>query len=140
MDVCLRNYGFCNYLSDKHCSIFFDEVRHCRFVCWVFFLPRLNSNFLLYAQSCFSSLPVCKENLYNESILFLEYILVTFVTKTKFFWFCLFLFIFTKIISKFILVVEIIGELLFLKLFFHIVYVFLYPLKTCVRQRNSTSF
>lgn len=26
MDVCLRNYGYCNYLSDKHCSIFYDEV------------------------------------------------------------------------------------------------------------------
>ncbi|XP_028396400.1 PHD finger protein 12-like [Dendronephthya gigantea] len=26
MDVCLRNYGYCNYLSDKHCSIFYDEA------------------------------------------------------------------------------------------------------------------
>ena len=26
MDVCLRNYGYCNYLSDKHCSVFYDEV------------------------------------------------------------------------------------------------------------------
>lgn len=26
MDVCLRNYGYCNYLSDKHCCVFYDEA------------------------------------------------------------------------------------------------------------------
>lgn len=26
MDLCLRNYGYCNYLSDKHCCVFYDEV------------------------------------------------------------------------------------------------------------------
>lgn len=29
MDVCLTNYGHCNYVSGKHACIFYDEVR-CR--------------------------------------------------------------------------------------------------------------
>ena len=28
MDVCLTNYGHCNYVSGKHACIFYDEVRH----------------------------------------------------------------------------------------------------------------
>lgn len=27
MDVCLTNYGHCNYVSGKHACIFYDEVR-----------------------------------------------------------------------------------------------------------------
>lgn len=27
MDVCLTNYGHCNYISGKHACIFYDEVR-----------------------------------------------------------------------------------------------------------------
>ena len=26
MDVCLQEYGHCNFISEKHCSIFYDEV------------------------------------------------------------------------------------------------------------------
>lgn len=26
MDVCLTNYGHCNYVSGKHACIFYDEV------------------------------------------------------------------------------------------------------------------
>lgn len=26
MDVCLTNYGHCNYISGKHACIFYDEV------------------------------------------------------------------------------------------------------------------
>lgn len=26
MDVCLMNYGHCNYVSGKHACIFYDEV------------------------------------------------------------------------------------------------------------------
>lgn len=26
MDVCLANYGHCNYISPKHACIFYDEV------------------------------------------------------------------------------------------------------------------
>jgi hypothetical protein len=36
MDVCLRNYGYCNFLSDKHCSIFYDEVSEIFICTWMF--------------------------------------------------------------------------------------------------------
>ena len=26
MDVCLQEYGHCNFISEKHCAIFYDEV------------------------------------------------------------------------------------------------------------------
>lgn len=26
MDVCLQEYGHCNFISEKHCSIFYDET------------------------------------------------------------------------------------------------------------------
>jgi len=26
MDLCLSNYGFCNYVSGKHATIFYDKV------------------------------------------------------------------------------------------------------------------
>lgn len=29
MDVCLTNYGRCNYISGKHACIFYDEARGC---------------------------------------------------------------------------------------------------------------
>lgn len=29
MDVCLTNYGHCNYISGKHACIFYDEARCC---------------------------------------------------------------------------------------------------------------
>ena len=33
MDVCLTNYGHCNYVSGKHACIFYDEVRGGRELC-----------------------------------------------------------------------------------------------------------
>lgn len=32
MDVCLTNYGHCNYISGKHACIFYDEVRPLNYI------------------------------------------------------------------------------------------------------------
>lgn len=32
MDVCLTNYGHCNYVSGKHACIFYDEVRLLNYI------------------------------------------------------------------------------------------------------------
>lgn len=32
MDVCLTNYGHCNYISEKHACIFYDEVRPLNYI------------------------------------------------------------------------------------------------------------
>ena len=36
MDVCLQEYGHCNFISEKHCSIFYDEVLLSYVDCKVF--------------------------------------------------------------------------------------------------------
>lgn len=43
MDVCLMNYGHCNYVSGKHACIFYDEVKDANASLSYSFVPVMTS-------------------------------------------------------------------------------------------------
>ena len=50
MDVCLTNYGHCNYVSGKHACIFYDEVRGGRELCQPEASPRAGVLFIALGE------------------------------------------------------------------------------------------